>query len=181
MEKNEGRNIKSKIKLSWLITVLGSLLLIIMILLPFATATKEHKEWLLAYPDQSYVNEISLTNKDAVNISLVEFARIYGVAVDQGIHKDISITCIVVIAIFAGLSLITLLFAIFKKPFGIIIFNILSLCDFWLIHFDFKDRGVIPNSSYNWGLANYMTYVVGAFILAGAVWLLIEKSKMKNN
>ena len=179
MEKNGGKNITRKMKLAWLIIVLGSLLLIAMLLLPFASATKEYKERLLDYPDQSYIEEISMTNKDAVNISLVEFARIYGVAIDQGISKDISIACIVVIAIFAGLSLITLLLSIFKKPIGIIIFNVLSLCAFGLIRFDFKDRGVIPNSSHNWGLANYMTYVVGAVIMAGAVWLFIEKRKIK--
>lgn len=76
-------------------------------------------------------------------------------------NKETSIVCIAIIAIFAVFALITIILTLLKKPIGIIISDLLALVIFSIIHFDFKDRGVIPNRFYDWGITNYLTYIVG--------------------
>ena len=66
-----------------------------------------------------------------------------------------------------------------KKPIGIIIFDLLTMGAFRIICFDFEDRGVIPSSSFDWGIVYYLVYVIGVIIITGAIWLFIEKRKAK--
>lgn len=106
-----------------LITIIGALLLLLMLLLPYASATKDYEERLMKYADEMYVEEIGMTNADAVDISLLEFGRMYTEAVRQDLHKEMSIACIVIISIFTGFAVLTLLMTLIKKPIGIIIFD----------------------------------------------------------
>lgn len=92
-----------------------------------------------------------------------------------------SISCMVIIALYAGFGVLTLLMALVKKPIGIIVFDILTLGVFKLIQFDFKDRGVALSNNYDLGIVNYLTYVIGIVILVGAVLLFIEKRKAKQS
>lgn len=163
----------------FLITLIGAVVMMGMLLLPYASANDEYVEHLLKHKDKMYVEEIGMTYEDAVDISLVEFIRIYAEAAEQELQKDTCIACIVIICIFAGLTVFTLLMSLLKKPIGIIIFDLLAIGVFKIIHYDFEDRGVIPNGSYDWGIASYLTYIVGIIIIAGAVWLFIEKRKAK--
>lgn len=172
---------KAKTFSPFLITLIGAVLLLVMLVLPYASAADEHKEFLTDHADSFYVEEIGMTNAEAVNISLVEYIRIYAEAVNQGLQKEASIACIVIISIFIGLSGITLLLALCRKPIGMIVSDLLALAAFGIIHFDFKDRGILPSHSYDWGIANYLTYVIGIVIAAGAVWLLIEKRSIKKS
>ncbi len=162
-----------------LITIIGAVLMLLMLFLPYASATDDYEERLMKYEDEMYVKEIGMTNADAVDISLFEFERIYVEAARQGLNKEISITCIVVISIFVVFVLQTLLMSFLKKPIAIVIFDLLTMIVFKLICFDFEDRGVIQSSSYHWGIVYYLVYVIGVIIFAGAIWLFIEKRKAK--
>lgn len=162
-----------------LITIIGAILMLLMLLLPYASATDDYEERLMKYEDEMYVEEIGMTNADAVNISLLEFVRMYSEAASQGMHKEISIADIVIISIFAGCAILTLLMTLIKKPIGIIIFDLLTMGAFKIICFDFEDRGVIPSSSFDWGMVYYLVYVIGVIIITGAIWLFIEKRKAK--
>lgn len=169
-----------RLKIPFLMTLIGSVLLLAMILLPYASAKDDYKEYLKSNPKSYYVSEIQMTNESAVNISMLEYFRMYAETARQGIHKEISIICIVLISLFAFFSLLTLLMSMLKKSIGMIIFDMLALAVFWLLHFDFADRGVLPTDSYGWGVANYLTYISGIAVLIGAVWLFVEKRKMKS-
>lgn len=169
----------SGIKIPFLITLIGSVLLLVMILLPYASAKDDYKGYLQSSPDDYYVSEIKMTNASAVNISMLEYGRIYVETARQGVYRDVSILCIALISLFAFFSLLTLIMSLLKKSIGIIIFDILALAIFWLIHFDYADRGVLPSSSYGWGIANYLTYIIGIAVAIGAVWLFAEKRKIK--
>ena len=92
-----------------LITIIGAILMLLMLLLPYASATDDYEERLMKYEDVMYVEEIGMTNADIVDISLLEFLRIYSEAASQDMHKEISIACIVIISIFAGCAIFTLL------------------------------------------------------------------------
>ena len=162
-----------------MITIIGAILLLLMLLLPYASATEDYEERLLKYADETYMEEIGMKNSDAVDISLIEFGRIYAEAAKQGLHKETSIACIVLIIIFTGCAVLTLVMSLVKKPIGIIIFDLMTMGAFGIICFDFKDRGVIPSSSYDWGLVYYLVYGIGVIILASAIWLYTEKRKAK--
>lgn len=172
-------NKSNSIKIPFLTTLIGTILLLAMILLPYASAKDDYKEYLKDTPNDYAVEEIKMTNAAVVNISLLEYGRVYAEMARQGISKEVSTICVVLISLFAFFSLMTLLMALIKKATGIIIFDFFALGVFWLIHFDFADRGVIPTDSYGWGMVNYLTYIVGIVVAIGAVWLFVEKRKIK--
>lgn len=172
-------NESNSVKIPFFITLIGTTLLLAMILLPYASAKGDYKEYLKSSPNDYYVSEIKMTNAAAVNISMLEYGRIYAETARQGVYKEISIICIVLIVLFAFFSLLALLMSLLKKPVGIIIFDFLALAIFWLMHFDYADRGVLPTDSYGWGMANYLTYIIGIVVAIGAAWLFVEKRKIK--
>jgi hypothetical protein len=163
-----------------LLTIAGTILLLVMVILPFASAKKEHKEKLTQNAEQMYVEEIEMTNADAVHISLVEFVHIYSHTFKQEFQKEISIVCIVLVAMFAVFAFFAMLMAIVKKPIGVMIFDILAMVVFGIIHYDFADRGVIPSRLYDWGIVNYLTYLIGGIVIAGAIWMLVKKRKLQH-
>lgn len=169
-----------KMMYPFLITVVAAILMLMMVFLPYASANSEYKEILIKDSDAMYVREIGMTNSEAINISLLEFVKIYLETAKQDIQKEASIACIVIIVIFTVFALLTVFLSLIKKPIGIIVSDILALIAFKIIHFDFEDRGVIPSSSYNWGITNYLTYIIGIITIIGAVWMFIEKKRIKN-
>ncbi|MGN0395718.1 MAG: hypothetical protein ACI4EF_10160 [Coprococcus sp.] len=162
-----------------LVTIMGAVLMLLMLFLPYASATEDYEERLKKNKDEIYLEEIGMTNADVVNMSLFEFEKIYVEAASQGIYKEISITCIVIISIFTGCAVLTLLMALIKKPIGIIFLDLLTMGAFKVICYDFEYRGVIPSSKFNWGIVHYLVYGIGVIIFAGAIWLFIEKRKAK--
>lgn len=164
-----------------LTTVFGALLLLITLFLPFASANESHKERLMSYPDAIYSEEAGMTNKDAVDISLVEFIKIDSAAVETGLSEKTAIANMVVIIAFAVFVVLTLLFSILKKPIPILIFDIISFAAMQLIKFDFEDRGAVPSSSYDWGIAHIICYIGIVIAAVGAVLLLIAKIKNKRS
>lgn len=163
-----------------LVAIVGSLLLLITLILPFASASEEHKERLMSYPESMYSQEANMTNEDAVNISLVEFIKIDFAAIEVGVSEGTAIANMVVIIAFITFATLVLLFSILKKPIPALIFDIISFAVLQLIRFDFEDRGVIPSSSYDWGIAQIICYLGIVITAVGAVLLLIAKIKNKN-
>lgn len=108
-------NESNSVKIPFFTTLIGSILLLAMILLPYASAKGDYKEYLKKSPNDYYVSEIRMTNAEAVNISMLEYGRIYAETARQGVYKEISIICIVLIALFAFFSLLTLLMSLLKK------------------------------------------------------------------
>ena len=172
-------NESKSVKIPFFVTLIGSVLLLAMILLPYASAKENYKEYLKYAPNDYYIKEIKMTNAEAVHISMLEFGRIYMETArqEEGVYRGISIICIVLIASFAFFSLLTLLMSLLKKAIGIMICDVLALVIFSFMHFDFADRGVLPTDLYGWGIANYLTYIVGVAIAVGAIWLFVEKRK----
>lgn len=51
-----------------LIMLVGSLLLLITLFMPFASAKDDQKEYLEEYPDEMFSVEYDMTNEEAINI-----------------------------------------------------------------------------------------------------------------
>lgn len=170
---------KVNLLIPFIVAIVGATMLIVTFFLPFATATESYEEYLNEYSDEMYVDEIDMTNDDAVNISLFEYVRIYATAAELGISEDIAIICVVIIALFAAFAALTVLFAVLKKPIPIIVFDILSFGVFYLIKWDFEDRGVLPSRNYDLGIASAFCYIGIVIAIVGAVWLMVMKIKSK--
>lgn len=171
---------RSKIFIGAFIAMLiGSAILLLTLFMPFASATDEYKEALEKFSDSMYIEELNMTNEEAIYISLFEFIRIYSSETGKEISNDLSIVYVVVIAAFAVFALLTLLFSILRKSIPVIVFNILTFAVLRLIIWDFEDRGVISNSRYDWGIAQYIGYIGIAIVMVGAVALLVVKMKDK--
>ena len=163
MTETDGK--KKIIVVSFLAMLIGSIMLIITLFVPFASATDDHREYL--------------ENEQLLDVSLFKFARIYSALSGMEISRDISISCIAMISVFAFFALLTLLFSILRKAIPVIIFDLLTFVVFRIIQWDFEDRGVISNSKYDGGIALYIGYIGVVIVMAGAVTLLVMKIKNK--
>lgn len=172
---------KSRVTITFILTFVGAILLLGTFFLPFASAKEDYKEQLDSNPDAMYIDEINMTNADAVNISLLEFARIYSSESAQETDRAVSITCVIMIMTFGAFSLLTLLLSIFRKPIGTMVLCLLAIVVYKLINFDFSDRGIIPSGRFDWSFSAYSGYAAAIIIIAGSIWMIIEKNKMKKS
>ena len=131
------------------------------------SANDEHEEYLKKYAQEFNVEKIEMTNEDAIHISMYDFAKTYWV-VYSSIDKTLAIVVTTVIGAAGVLSLITLLFTLLRKPVAVFIFNLLTFGAYYLMVWDFKDRGVMPNSHYDWEL--HIIFILSVyFCFAGAI------------
>lgn len=165
----------------FLTAVIGSVLLIISLFAPFASAKGEYRESLENNPEAVYSEEADMTAKDAVSISLTEFVKIDSAAAEMGISEETAVANMAIIIAFGVFAVLTLLFSLLSKPIAAIIFDILSFAVLNLIKVDFKDRGIIPSNSYDWGISQYICYIGIIAVAVGAVLTLIYKIKNKKN
>lgn len=168
--------LQNKLLIPFIVTLIGAVFMFITIFLPYATANEEQAEKFKAYPDEIVFEELDMTAKDMVNISMVEYANVYGNFSEQ-IWGDTSygIFYIALVALIGVFSLMAILFSVLKKPIAVTIFSLLSFGVFSIQNFDYTDRGVIPSSTYDWGAAYYIFYIAFAVALIGAIWLLVSK------
>lgn len=172
---------KSLLLLSFSVSILGALLLISAFFLPFGTANEDYTVFLLHSPDAMYVETINMKFSDAINISLLEFAKIYFAAFDTQQIMGIAISAFVIILIFAFFTVMTALFVVLNKPIATIIFTFLSFAAFSLIKWDFTARGILPGSNYDWGIASPICYFGIITLFIGSVLSLICKIKKHRN
>ena len=162
-------NCRLKGSLPFIAMLLGALILAASFLLPFGTARKEYREWLI------YDEELNMTRRDAINLSLIELARAFGKAGNS--DSSFSMGTIIAAAVFA---LLTLLFAVLKKPIPAIVFTMLALGAFLLILKDFDLRGTFSESSnYKLGCACWFAFIGIAAEMFGSILTLAERAKMK--
>ena len=161
-------NCRLKGSLPFIAMLLGALILAASFLLPFGTARKEYREWLSAAPDRVYDEELNMTRRGAINLSLIELARAFGKA--GNLDSSFSMGTIIAAAAFA---LLTLLFAA-------IVFTMLALGAFLLILKDFDLRGTFSESSnYKLGCACWFAFIGIAAEMFGSILTLAERAKMK--
>lgn len=101
MTETDGK--KKIIVVSFLAMLIGSIMLIITLFVPFASATDDHREYLEKYANTVSIEELDITNEQLLDVSLFKFARIYSALSGMEISRDISISCIAMISVFAFL------------------------------------------------------------------------------
>ena len=68
---------EKKFNIIKLVIIIACAILFIGLILPYESAIGEHKEYLQKNPDTMNVKEINLTNKDAINVSIIENFKVY--------------------------------------------------------------------------------------------------------
>ena len=128
-----------------------------------------------------FAEEIDMTNKEAVNISLIEYAKMYGYVATSmdGRDQQQGILSLVLIIAMGVFSILTLIFAIMKKSIRTIVFDCFSFLFFFLYIFDLKDRGVLPSDDYNYGIAYYLYIIFSIIIIISLIWYIINSKNRK--
>ncbi len=146
-----------KMRIPLILTIIGTLLMILSILLPYTTATS------------ALDSELAKNPGIYTNPTMIDYAK---EAVDSS-----QTVIVILIAVFALLSLI---FAVFKKAVISIVFIGISSAVFAFQCYDFCYREII-NVFYTWGIGFYIYIIAAALALGGSIWLLTVNKKYINS
>ena len=139
--------------------VVGALMLVAAFFLPWASAGDEFRDAAALAPDVVFYEPTGMTVSGATDISLMEYAQVYG---SMGGTWQVYM---VIMYATVDVAAVALVFAAFGKPVPTVVFGIAA----------FGDRGVLPNSTHDWGLAPAV-YIVGlVVVLAASVWMFMLK------
>lgn len=133
-----------------------TLLLIVSIFLPYMTA------------EADFIEILEAAEQDT-SLSLLDFSQIY-------LEEDEN-TLVIIVGILAGLAMLAALLAVWRKPFGVLIFGILDTAWAVIIHMVFSD-GVY---TYKYAIANRLIFVACSGLLVSAIWMLVVKIKVKHS
>jgi hypothetical protein len=163
--------------------IILSIVAIIALFLPYEKSIGSYKEILQANPDSMYQQEANITNKDAVNLSIIENFKLYnyGMNADLGsswVKEECTINVVITIVMIASIALI-LLFALLKKEVAVIIFDILLAISALAMNYDIVSRGVIPSSRYTYGVSYYLYLIIAGAILICSIASIVQKKKIK--
>ncbi|MCI7730706.1 hypothetical protein [Enorma burkinafasonensis] len=149
-------------------------LLVVAFFLPWASADEEFREGAAALPDFMFYEPAGMTVADACDISLLEYAQVYG-------SMEGTAWVVYMVVMYAGLALsvVALLLAVLGKPIGTAVFAALACAVSRLLVWDFGDRGVLPSSTHDWGVVPTVYLIATAAVIALAAWLFALKRKDK--
>lgn len=177
---------EKKVNIFKIVIIAACVILFVGLLLPYETSTEEYKEQLQENPEAINVKEVNLTNKDAINISIIENFKIYSYGMNNSngnswLAGESTINFILTIVLIVSVILV-LLFTIFNKRILSIIFGILLLGSSLLMNYDIVDRGVIPSTKYTYGISYYLYPIMAIVILVSIVILIVKnRKKVKAN
>ena len=169
-----------KFRFPRLVAILVSIVALAAFFLPYISSTPEYAEYLEARGTEKVYESSDLTVGDMKEMSLVEYAKVY-LQAGKEMYRDAATGIFygVLIGLLAVFTLLELLFALGKKPVPLILFSLLTGGLFYLIEWDFADRGIMPNSDRVWGIAHQLYYPCAALLLICGIWMLTAKKKTK--
>ena len=149
-------------------------LLVAAFFLPWASADEEFREGAAALPDFMFYEPADMTVADACDISLLEYAQVYG-------SMEGTAWVVYMVVMYAGLALsvVALLLAVLGKPIGTAVFAVLACAVSRLLVWDFGDRGVLPSSTHDWGAAPTVYLIATVAVVVLATWLVMLRRQAK--
>lgn len=160
-------------------TIAAALLLVVAFFLPYASGTQEFREGLSSMSANPYSESLGMSNEDLADISLFEYVRIYSASGELGMGDAFAAVYVPLTVAPVVLGVLTLLFAVLRKPVPAVVFSVLSVALTFLLNWDFEDRGVIPSSSYGWGIARWVYLVAGVAVIACAIWQIVLRKQSR--
>ena len=165
---------KSKITLPFAITLICVLIMVVALFLPYMTAVGDMAEYIEEHPDRVEVESLELTASDLANIPIISVGNII-----TGVYgEDDGQIANIIVMVFCGCLVLTALFAIFKKPIAVMIFDLLTGGVFFFLNFLMKED-FISADKYAWGIGYYVILIAAVATFAGAIWLLFAKASVK--
>ena len=160
-------------------TIVAALLLVAAFFLPYASGTQEFREGLSSMTANPYSETLGMSNEDLADISLFEYVRIYSASGELGMGDAFAAVYVPLTVAPVVLGVLTLLFAALRKPIPSVVFSVLTVALTFLLNWDFEDRGVIPSSNYDWGIARWVYLVAGIAVIACAVWQIVLRKQSR--
>lgn len=161
-----------------IVGIVCSVLIVVALFLPYATATPDGAAYLENHSGQSVMQGFDLTADQMTNMSLVDFARAYSALAEHSYQQLSGIYMGLVVAMAAAALLMALCFAK-RRPIGALVFDVLAFGIFSLQNADYASRGVVPSANYDWGIAYYLVFAALAVAALAAIWLFVEKRRAK--
>ena len=174
MDKISKKTLNEKLKLPFIVALIGLLILVIGMFLPYITAVGEMGEYIEKYPDRIEIKDLELTASDLKDIPVISVSQII-----TGIYgEDDGAIANVIVMVFGGFLALTVLFVILKKPIAIMIFDLLAFGSFSFLNFAMKEDFIDPDK-YAWGIGYTIIQVGVAIVFATAIWMLVKKIIVK--
>ena len=174
MDKMAKKTINEKLKLPFIVVLIGVLILIIGMFLPYMTAVGGLAEYIEKYPDNIEIEEFDMTASDLKDIPIMLMGRIAASAYNE----EEGILFNVIVIAFAFLLVLTALFAILKKPIAVMIFELITGGSFAVLNLA-TNADFIGSDKYAWGIGYYAIIIAFAIVFASAIWMLVKKIATK--
>lgn len=155
------------------VMVVAALGLVAAFFLPWASADEEYRSAAAQAPEFMYYEPTGLTVSDAQDLSLLEYAQVYG-SMEGG-----WVIYMVIMYAMAAISVLALILAACNKPIGAMVFGVLTLAASRLLVWDFTDRGVLPNATHDWGIASTIYLVAAIVLIAAGIVTAVLKHRQK--
>jgi len=172
--------VNNKLTLPRLIAMFAALAAIIAFFLPYISATDDYRSCMADQAEDKPFENVDITVKEVMEMSLFKYARVYfqgGEAIfgssGTGTFYGVLITLI------AGFALLALPAAWRGRPVPTLICGLLMGGAFYLVNWDFVDRGIMPDGNRVWAIACHLCYPLAAIIAICAVWMFVIKRQQK--
>lgn len=173
MDKGYGGAGSPQLTIARILTAVAALALVAAFFLPWGSANQEFRDAASLAPDVMFYEPTGMTAADAQDISLFSYAQVYGSM--GGAWQIYTVISYVLL----GVSAVALLLAALGKPVGATVFALVALAGSRLLAWDFEDRGVLPGSTHDWGIAPTVYVVAAAVLVAAAVWMVALRRRAK--
>ena len=170
MDKITKKTLNEKLKFPFIVALVGVLILVVGMFLPYITAVGEMGEYIEKYPDRIEIKDLELTASDLKDIPVISVSQII-----TGIYgEDDGALANVIVFTFCGFVALTALFVIIKKPIAVMISELLAYGVFAFLSAYMKEDFIDPDK-YAWGIG--YTIIQGAIVVvfAAAIWMLVKK------
>ena len=167
-------------KLPRLIAMIVALIAIVGFFLPFISATQDYREYMADQADDKPFAGVDITVGEVMDMSLFEYARVYFQGGETFFSSGGMGTFYgVLMCLIPGLALLVLLAAWRGKPVLTLILDLLMGGAFYIVNWDFVDRGIMPSGDRVWAIAHHLYYPLVAIIAICAIWMFVVKRRMK--
>ena len=174
MDKVMKKSLNKKLKLPFVVVLIGVLILIAGMFLPYMTAVGELAEYIEKHPDSIEIAEFDITAGDLKDVPMV----LMGMIAASAYNTEEGILFSAIIIAFAFFAALTALFAILKKPIAVMVFDLITCGSFAVLNLA-TTADFFGADKYAWGIGYYAIAIAFAIVFVGSIWMLVKKIAAK--
>ena len=167
-------------KLPRIIAMIMAFIAIVGFFLPFISATQNYRDYMAEQSENKPFDGVDITVQEIMDMSLFKYAKVYFQGGDTFFSSGgMGLFYGVLMCLIPGLALLVLLVAWRERPVLTLILDLLMGGAFYIVNWDFVDRGIMPSGDRVWAIAHHLYYPLAAVIAVCAVWMFVVKRRMK--